>query len=101
MVYIFLVFQQENVKGPKEAHHQSVLPRFPVSHCRGSPWQEQHSPDSCHAPEMQKPLLTYFQAKALGEISHSVPLRAHDSPTLSSTAVSVTTARTWGWGGGS
>lgn len=37
MVYIFLVFQQENVKGPKEAHHQSVLPRFLVSPGSRSP----------------------------------------------------------------
>lgn len=68
MLYIFLVFQQETVKGPKEAHH---LPLW-------KPWQGKHGTDSCHDPEMQKLLLTYFQeAKVLWNQSCqylSVPL---------------------------
>lgn len=71
MLYIVLVFQQETVKGPKEAHHlppvcSTQVPRLPLL---WKPWQGKPGTDSCHV--MQKPLLTYFQeAKALARISH-------------------------------
>lgn len=74
MLYIFLVFQQESVKGPKGAHHlppvcSTQVPSLPLL---WKPWQGKDGTDSCHDPEMQKPLLTYFQeAKASVGISHA------------------------------